>query len=86
MAETGKVIASRLNRSRGPVAVVIPERGFMEYDRPGGKLYYPEGRKAFIDALRDQLSPNIEFISMDCHINDSAYSEKVADTALRLFK
>jgi uncharacterized protein (UPF0261 family) len=86
MAETGKVIASRLNRSRGPVAVVIPVRGFMGYDRPGGKLNYPEGRKAFIDMLRNHLSPTIEFISMDCHINDSAYAKKVADTALRLFK
>ena len=86
MAGAAKVIASRVNKSRGPVAVVIPERGFMEYDRPGGKLHYPEGRKAFIDALRDNLSPHVEFISMDCHINDSAYSEKVTDTALRLFK
>ena len=86
MAETGKVIASRLNRSRGPVAVVIPEGGFMEYDRPGGKLYYPEGRKAFIEALRGHLSPRIEFISMDCHINDSVYSEIVTDTDLRLFR
>jgi uncharacterized protein (UPF0261 family) len=86
MAGTGKLIASRLNRSRGPVAVVIPERGFMEYDRPGGKLYYPEGRKAFIEALKERISPHIEFISMDCHINDSAYAEKVTETALRLFK
>jgi uncharacterized protein (UPF0261 family) len=86
MAGTGKLIASRLNRSRGPVAVVIPERGFMEYDRPGGKLYYPEGRKAFIEALREHISPHIEFISMDCHINDPAYAKRVTDTALRLFK
>ncbi len=86
MAGTAKVIASRLNKSRGPVVVVIPERGFMEYDRPGGKLYYPEGRKAFIDTLRNNLSPQVEFVSMDCHINDSAYSEKVVNTALRLFK
>jgi uncharacterized protein (UPF0261 family) len=85
MAETGKVIASRLNRSRGPVVVVIPERGFMEYDRPGAKLHYPEGRKAFIDTLRQSLSSHVEFVSMDCHINDSAYSEKVTETALRLF-
>jgi uncharacterized protein (UPF0261 family) len=85
MAETGKVIASRLNKSRGPVAVVIPEQGFMEYDRPGGKLYFPEGRKAFIRALREHLNPHIEFITMDCHINDSVYSEKVTETALRLF-
>jgi uncharacterized protein (UPF0261 family) len=85
MAETGKVIASRLNKSRGPVAVVIPEQGFMEYDRPGRKLYFPEGRKAFIEALKEHLNPHIEFIAMDCHINDSVYSEKVTETALRLF-
>jgi len=49
-------------------------------------LYYPEGRKIFADTLRDHLSPNIEFISMDCHINDAVYAEKVAEVALRLFK
>jgi uncharacterized protein (UPF0261 family) len=86
MAETGKVIASRLNRSSGPVAVVIPERGFMEYDRTGGKLNYPEGRRAFIQNLRNSLSPRIEFISMDCHINDPVYAEKVVEVALRLFR
>jgi uncharacterized protein (UPF0261 family) len=86
MARTAKTIASRLNGSRGPVAVLIPEQGFMEYDRPSGKLHYPDGRKAFIDALKEHLSPAIEFISMDCHINDAVYSEKVIDTALRLFK
>jgi uncharacterized protein (UPF0261 family) len=86
MAETGKVIASRLNKSNGPVAVVIPVRGFMEYDRPGGKLNYPEGRRAFVETLRKSLSPRIEFISMDCHINDSVYAEKVVEVALRLFK
>ena len=86
MAETGRAIASRLNKSGGPVAVVIPVRGFMEYDRPGEKLNYPEGRRAFTQTLRDNLSPCIEFISMDCHINDSTYAEKVAETALRIFK
>jgi uncharacterized protein (UPF0261 family) len=86
MAGTARTIASRLNRSRSPVVVVIPERGFMEYDRPGGKLYYPEGRKAFIDTLKKNLSPHIDFVSMDCHINDRAYAEKVTETALMLFK
>jgi len=86
MAETGKVIASRVNRSRGPVAVVIPERGFVEYDRPGEKLNYPEGRKAFMEALKGNLGSWIEFVAMDCHINDAAYAERVTQIALRLFR
>ena len=86
MAATAKVIASKVNKSRGPVVVVIPERGFMEYDRPGGKLHYPEGRKVFIDALKGDLGPHIKFMSMDCHINDSAYAESVTEMALKLFR
>lgn len=86
MAELAKIMASKLNGSRGPVTVIIPERGFLEYDRPGDRLYYPEGRKIFVDTLGDHLSPDIDFITMDCHINDAAYAEKVIEVALRLFK
>jgi uncharacterized protein (UPF0261 family) len=86
MAETAKIMAAKLNRSSGPVVVVIPERGFFEYDRPGEFFDDPEGRRIFVDTLRDNLRPEIEFISMDCHINDPEYAAKVADIALRLFK
>lgn len=86
MAGVAEVFATRLNRSVGPVVVVIPERGFLEYDRPGERLYNPEGRKIFVDTLRDNLSPGIGFVSMDCHINDPTYAERVAEIALKLFK
>lgn len=86
MAEVAKIMASKLNASRGPVAAIMPERGFLEYDRPGDRLHYPEGRMAFIETLRNHLDPGLEFISMDCHINDPAYAERVMETALRLFK
>jgi len=81
-----RIIASKLNKSSGPAAVVIPEKGFYEYDRPGEFFYDPEGRKIFIESLRDHLRPDIPFMTLDMHINDQAYAEKVADIALRLFK
>jgi uncharacterized protein (UPF0261 family) len=86
MTELAKTMASKLNSSRGPVAVIIPERGFLEYDRPGDRLHYPEGRRIFVDTLGDYLSPDIEFIKMDCHINDPEYAETVTEAALKLFK
>jgi uncharacterized protein (UPF0261 family) len=86
MAETAKVMASKLNRSTGPVVVVIPEKGFFEHDRPGQFFYDPEGRKIFTDTMRDNLRPEIEFVVMDKHINDPEYAEKVSDIALSLFK
>ncbi|MBN1102873.1 MAG: Tm-1-like ATP-binding domain-containing protein [Deltaproteobacteria bacterium] len=78
--------ATPLKEALEKEGVVIPAGGFMEYGRPGWKLDYPEGRKAFIEALRDHLRPRIEFISMDCHINDPAYTDRVAEIALRLFQ
>jgi uncharacterized protein (UPF0261 family) len=86
MAEVAKVFASKLNGSVGPVVVLVPERGFLEYDRPGARLYNPEGRKIFIDTLQDNLSPAVEFLRLDCHINDPVYAEKVVEVALRLFR
>ena len=86
MVDVAKIMAQKLNRSHGPVTAVIPERGFFVYDSPGQPFYYPDGRKAFIETLQANLRPEIEFIRMDCHINDPEYAEKVTDIALQLFK
>ena len=74
MGHMARIMASRLTRSKGPVAVVVPTKGFFDPDNVEGYFYDPGGRKAFIDALR----PDIEFISLDCHINDPEYADKVA--------
>jgi uncharacterized protein (UPF0261 family) len=84
LAEVARIMARRLNRSKGPVAVVIPEDGFFEYDRPGAFFYDPEGRRLFVNTLRDELNPDIEFESMDCHINDPEYAKRVSDIAFRI--
>jgi len=86
LAEVARIMARRLNRSKGPVAVVIPEDGFFEYDRPGAFFYDPEGRGIFVNTLRDELNSDIEFISMDCHINDPEYAEQVFEIALRILR
>lgn len=86
MIDVAKIMAQKLNRSHGPVVVVIPEQGFFVYDSQGQPLYYPDGRKAFIDTLQENLRPEIEFIRMNCHINDPEYAEKVSDIALKIFK
>jgi uncharacterized protein (UPF0261 family) len=46
MIESSKLMASRLNKSKGPVAVVVPTQGFHHYDRPDKMYDNPEGRKA----------------------------------------
>ena len=77
MAAGGKLIAEKLNRSRGPTAVVLPLRGTSEREKPGAVFYDPEGRAALFDALKTHLSPRTNVFELDMHINDESFSREV---------
>jgi len=79
MAKLGKVIADRANRATGPVAIVIPIRGFSAVDKEGRALYDPEADRAFIEAVRNNVQEQVEVVEVDAHINDDAFTEKVVD-------
>jgi uncharacterized protein (UPF0261 family) len=78
---TGKVIAKKLNKAKGPTAVVIPLKGFEEWDKPGTELYDSLGSRAFIRGLKAYIKPKIKVVELDCHINDKRFS----DTVLKIF-
>jgi uncharacterized protein (UPF0261 family) len=79
LVKVAEVMAERLNRAAGPVTVLIPLQGFSLPSRQGFPLYDPEGDRAFIETLKPALSPRIEYIELDCHINDPPYAEKAVD-------
>lgn len=78
MAQVGQLMAERLNQARGPVAVLIPLRGFSASDRPGHAFYDPEADAALITTLKANLDPGIELMEVDAHINDPAFAEAAA--------
>jgi uncharacterized protein (UPF0261 family) len=84
--ELGRLIAERLAEATGPVHVVVPTRGFSLADMEGGDLYDPPADRAFIDALRDALRPDIAFEEVDAHVDDPAFADLVADRYLTLVK
>lgn len=73
-------IADRINKATGPVAVLIPLRGFSEASRKGAPLYDPEADRAFIDALKRTVDERIPIIELDCHINDDEFAAQVERT------
>jgi len=80
--EVGALVADKLNRAKGPKAVVIPLVGWIEGDRhPKSPFHDPEGGRAFSQALKSKLKPEVKVIEVDAHINDPLFSE----TILRLF-
>jgi uncharacterized protein (UPF0261 family) len=76
MAALGELIAKKLNKALGPTAVLIPNRGFSEYDSEGGIFSDPRDIKAFVQALKGNIEPKVEVIELDMHINDPEFARK----------
>ena len=84
MAELGRVVAQRLNESRGPVRVVAPSQGFSLADVEGGDLWDPDADAAFLEALSSGLRAETAFELVDTHVNDPAFADLVAERYLTL--
>jgi uncharacterized protein (UPF0261 family) len=82
----GKEIAAKASAARGPTAVVVPRRGVSAIDAQGQPFWWPEADAALFQSLRNWMSPSVELIELDLHINDPAFAEAVAGTLLRYLK
>ncbi|MCD6577305.1 MAG: Tm-1-like ATP-binding domain-containing protein [Anaerolineaceae bacterium] len=82
----GKIFAEKLNKAKGPVAVLIPMGGFSEIDFPDQIFWWPEADQAFVDALKKHLRSDIPVEISDKDINDSEFSERAAQKLLELMK
>ncbi|MBN8943029.1 MAG: Tm-1-like ATP-binding domain-containing protein [Rhizobiales bacterium] len=69
-------IAEKLNRARGPAAVVLPLRGFSAYDIEGGPFFDPAADAAFCDSLTGKLDRHIPVARVDAHINQHAVIDR----------
>jgi uncharacterized protein (UPF0261 family) len=79
-----RVMADRLNRSLGPLHVLIPTEGFDSYDQAGGPFWDPAADAAVIDELERRLRPDIRVTTVAAHINDRVFADAVADAFLEL--
>ena len=79
MEYSARILAEKLNKAAGPVAIVIPGRGFSPGNREGRSLYDPEADRAFIDTLKRSLNPGARFVEIDAHINDEVFAIQAVD-------
>ncbi len=75
MAAVGRVMAERLNQAKGPVAVVLPMKGWSIYGAPGGPLHDGAADAAFVRNLTRGLRRDIPVHRLPLHINDRAFAE-----------
>lgn len=84
--ELGRIVAEKANRARGPTVILIPLKGWSEYDKSGGvktvdyngkktdvPWYDPQADNEFVKAVDQHIDskPNVKVLERDFHINDA---------------
>jgi uncharacterized protein (UPF0261 family) len=86
LREIAREVARKLNRSKGPVAMLIPLKGWSSLDKEGMSLYDPGADQAFLDELRIHLTKKISLIELDLHLNTREFAEEAVNQFMKLYK
>jgi uncharacterized protein (UPF0261 family) len=81
-AVLGRWVGEKLARARGPVALLLPMRGFSEYDQEGGVFHDPVADRAFVEAAVAALGDPGKVVVVDARINDAACTDKALELLL----
>jgi uncharacterized protein (UPF0261 family) len=95
----GKKIAAKANASTGPVAIIVPQKGFSVLDRAGGKKmtridgtvagewHDQAANSALIESIKKHLDTRkVQFVEVAAHINDPDFAEKAVDLLVSMMK
>lgn len=82
----GRILAEKLNASRGPVTVVLPLKGGSMIGAPGGAFHDPAADAALYGSLKGGLRRDIPVREMFCAINEPEFADACAEELLRLMR
>jgi uncharacterized protein (UPF0261 family) len=86
LREIAKEVARKLNRSKGPVTILIPLKGWSSLDKEGMPLYDPEADQAFIHELKIHIDPKIKVIELDLHLNTREFAQEAVKQLISLYE
>jgi uncharacterized protein (UPF0261 family) len=81
-AELGRIVAEKVNLSRGPVTVLIPLTAISVVSEPGQPFHDAAADHALFAALRQYLRRDIPVIEVDATINDPRFADACATALL----
>lgn len=82
-AELGRIIAGKLSDARGPVSLFVPLKGVSAIDVEGGPFEDPAADEALFEALRANLSDNVELHELEHNINDTEFAHAMVDKVIQ---
>jgi uncharacterized protein (UPF0261 family) len=77
-------IATKVNKSKGPVCVILPLGGVSTIDKPGRIFYDPAANDALFSTLKKQLASHIEIVEDAHHIDDPEFATIAASKMIRM--
>jgi len=86
VATAARVLAKRANSAKGPVAVVIPMKGFSAVDKQGQHFYDPKADAAFARTIKDTVEKKVLIVEVDAHVNDAQFARRVVDIFDKMLK
>jgi uncharacterized protein (UPF0261 family) len=85
LREIAREVARKLNRAKGPIAILIPLKGWSSLDQEGMPLYDPVGDRAFLDELKIHIDPKIPIVELDLHLNTREFAQEAVNQFLNLY-
>jgi uncharacterized protein (UPF0261 family) len=79
MKQFAQTIGEKLNRSKGPIHVLIPKKGWSEADKAGMELFDPKTDQIFVEELRKIMTPKIPIEEIDFHISEPAFAQRAVE-------
>lgn len=74
-----RTVADKLNRAKGSVCVLVPQKGWSSLSTEGAALYNPEADAEFAPTLRKRLVADIPVIELPCELNSEKFALALVD-------
>jgi uncharacterized protein (UPF0261 family) len=83
--EIGEEIGRKAAAATGPTLILLPRRGVSAIDAAGKPFEDTAAREALFAGIRSRAG-DVEIIERDCHINDPAFAELLAQSLLSMLR
>jgi len=84
--ELGKLLAEKLNQSKGEVVVLFPEKGLSQIDSEDDIFYNLTVNQVLSDSIQENLKPELVFERLPFHINQKEFAVEAVQRLLGLMK
>ena len=80
----GEVIARKINKTKAPAAILLPNKGISQIDTEGGMFYQPTYNRILLDTIKEKTKAEILVSEFDLNINDDEFANVLVENLLKI--